>query len=380
MKQIFQFEKFMKPKLQIDSSRLVEIFLNVIKINALSANEKPLADYILNFLKNLGYEVYTDDSNKFTGSNTGNVICKVGDGGDFILTSHMDTARPTENVKPVIQDGKITSSGDTVLGVDNRAGVATLLYVLEKIKKENLDVKNFTVAFTTCEETTLFGSKYLQVNGNIKKGFVFDSGYRPGKFIYSACGAIGFNFKVFGKASHSGISPESGINSLLVSARSISRLPLGRIDEDSTMNIGILKSGSAVNVVPELTEMQGEVRSFNEEKAEKYFKGIIEVFEEEAKKLNARIEYNYYWDFKPYTIKETSEVYREIMRAIEKAGLKPEPRISLGGSDANSLNANGIEAVNIGIGAQNPHSNDEFIFIEDLAKAAEIAINLISKD
>jgi len=380
MKQIFQFEKIMKPKLQIEQSRLIEIFLDVIKINALSAAEKPIAEYILNFLKNLDYEVYTDKSYELTGSNTGNVICIVGDGGDFILTSHMDTARPTENVKPIIQNGKITSSGDTVLGVDNRAGVAILLYVLEKIKKENLNVKNFTVAFTTCEETTLFGSKYLQIDGNIKKGFVFDSGYRPGKFIYSACGAIGFDIKVIGRASHSGISPESGVNSLMVSAKAIARLPLGRIDEDSTMNIGILNSGSAVNVVPELTEMKGEVRSFSEEKAEKYFKEMIEIFEREAKKLNAKIEYNYYWDFKPYTIKETSEVYQEIVKAIEKSDLTPAPKISLGGSDANSLNLNGIEAVNIGIGAQNPHSNDEFIFIEDLVNSAKIALNLILKD
>ncbi len=380
MKQIFQFEKIMKPKLQIEQSRLIEIFLDVIKINALSAAEKPIAEYILNFLKNLDYEVYTDKSYELTGSNTGNVICIVGDGGDFILTSHMDTARPTENVKPIIQNGKITSSGDTVLGVDNRAGVAILLYVLEKIKKENLNVKNFTVAFTTCEETTLFGSKYLQIDGNIKKGFVFDSGYRPGKFIYSACGAIGFDLKVIGRASHSGISPESGVNSLMVSAKAIARLPLGRIDEDSTMNIGILNSGSAVNVVPELTEMKGEVRSFSEEKAEKYFKEMIEIFEREAKKLNAKIEYNYYWDFKPYTIKETSEVYQEIVKAIEKSDLTPAPKISLGGSDANSLNLNGIEAVNIGIGAQNPHSNDEFIFIEDLVNSAKIALNLILKD
>ncbi|MEP0862021.1 MAG: M20/M25/M40 family metallo-hydrolase [Ignavibacterium sp.] len=364
----------------MNPSRLIEIFLQVIRINALSANEKPLADFINSFLSQLGYKVEFDDSSKFTNSNTGNLICKVGSGGDFVLTAHMDTARPTENVKPVIREDRITSSGDTVLGVDNREGVAVLLYTLERVALDKIPVKDFTVAFTTCEETTLFGSKYLGLNGNIKKGFVFDSGYRPGSFIYSACGAIGFNLKIFGRASHSGIAPEKGINSLLIAANAITKLPLGRIDEETTMNIGTLKSGSAVNVIPELTEMVGEVRSFNLDKAEKYFRQLVNTFEDEANKLNARIEYDYFWDFKPYTIKENSDVYKEIVKAITKVGLVPNPKISLGGSDANSLNANGIESVNIGIGAQNPHSNDEFVYVEDLIKSAEIALELVKKD
>ena len=168
-------------------SRLTEIFLEVIKINALSGNEKALADYINSFLTELNFNVEFDNASQFTKSNTDNIICKVGSGGDFLISSHMDTARPTENVKPVITEDRITSSGDTVLGVDNRVGVAVLLYTLEKIRKEKISVKDFTVVFTTCEETTLFGSKYLGVNGQIKKGFVFDSGYRPGNFISSAC-------------------------------------------------------------------------------------------------------------------------------------------------------------------------------------------------
>lgn len=364
----------------MNPSRLIEIFLKVIRINALSQQEKPLADFIYSFLCDLGYNVKIDDSSKYTNSNTGNVICVVGSGGEFVMTAHMDTARPTENVNPILKEDRITSSGDTVLGVDNREGVAVLLYTLEKIAKENIPVKDFTVAFTTCEETTLLGSKYLGLNGNIKKGFVFDSGYRPGKFIYSACGSIGFNLKIIGKASHSGIEPEKGINSLLVASKSITKIPIGRIDDETTMNIGILKSGSAVNVVPEITEMIGEVRSFNLSKAENYLKFLVKVFQDEALKVNARVEYEYYWDFKPYVIKENSEVYRDIIKAITNVGLVPTPTISLGGSDANSLNENGIQSVNIGIGAQNPHSNDEFVLIEDLIKTAEIALTLVKKD
>lgn len=364
----------------MDNQRLIDLFLEVARINALSGNEKPLAEFIKSFLSKFNYNVKEDEAAKFTNSNTGNLICKIGSGGDFVLLSHMDTARPTENLKPIIKDDRIVSSGDTVLGVDNRAGVSVLLSTLEKIAKEKIPVKDFTVAFTTCEETTLFGSKNLGVNGDIKNGFIFDSGYRPGNFIYSACGAIGLKIKIIGKASHSGIAPEKGINSMQIAAKAISQLPLGRIDQETTMNIGLLKSGSAVNVIPELTELEGEVRSFNLKKAEKFFNQLVSIFKEETEKVGAQFECEHFWDFMPYTILETSPVFKETVRAIKKVGLEPTPKISLGGSDANSLNGRGIESINLGIGAQNPHSNEEFIFIEDLIKSAEIALELVKKD
>ena len=296
------------------NQRLIDLFLEIAKINALSGNERPIAVYIKSFLTELGYQVSEDNSRKFTKSNTGNLICKIGNGGNFVILSHMDTARPTENVRPIILEDKIISSGDTVLGVDNRAGVSALLYTLEKISKEKIPVKDFTVAFTTCEETTLLGSKNLGINGAIKHGFIFDSGYRPGNFIYSACGAIGLKIKIIGRASHSGIAPEKGINSMQVAAKAISQLPLGRIDEETTMNIGILKSGSAVNVIPELTEIEGEIRSFDPKKAEENFNLLVNIFKGEAEKVNAKIEIDYFWDFVPYTISESSHVYKETVR------------------------------------------------------------------
>ncbi len=360
----------------MDEHRLIEIFLQVIRINALSGSEKSVADFIRDFLSPYGYSVTEDNSRPHTDSNTGNLIIKSGTGGDFLMLSHMDTARSTEATEAIIANGKITSKGDTVLGVDNRAGVAVLLYLLEKAAKENIS-RNFTVAFTTCEETTLFGSKFLEVPEGITRCFVFDSGYRPGNFIYSSCGAIGFHLTVTGKASHSGIAPEKGINALSAAAKAISKLPLGRIDEDTTMNIGILKSGAAVNVVPEKVELDGEVRSFDMQKAERYFEEVVSVFKAETRLTGAKMEENHFWDFKPYTIRKDAQVYKDVVAAITKAELTPAPQISLGGSDANSLNGRGFPAINLGIGAQNPHSNDEFIFIEDLLKSAEIGLALI---
>jgi len=364
----------------MSTNNLLELFTETAKINALSGNEKPLADFIKTFLSRYNYSIQEDNAYLVTESNTGNLICRIGDGGEFVLTAHMDTARPTHNLKPLIFEDKIVSSGDTVLGVDNRVGVTTLLFLLQKIASEKIPVKNFTVAFTTCEETTLFGSKHLGLNGNIKYGFVFDSGFRPGNFVYSSCGSLGFKIKVIGKASHSGIAPEKGINSLQIAAKAISNLPLGRIDDETTINIGILKGGTAVNVIPEITELDGEIRSFDIDKVESYFKICLDTFKREAEGLGGKIEFDSVWDFKPYSVPEDSYVFKEIKSALEKVGLKPAPRISLGGSDANSLNENGIVSVNLGIGAQNPHSNDEFVYIEDLVKNVEIALELVKEN
>jgi tripeptide aminopeptidase len=155
---------------------------------------------------------------------------------------------------------------------------------------------------------------------------------------------------------------------------------LGRIDEETTMNIGLIKSGSAVNVIPEFAEREGEVRSFDLNKAENYFNSLVNTFKEESESAGAKFELMYDWDFMPFTVPEDAEVYKETISALTKVGLTPTSKISLGGSDANSLNGKGIQSVNLGIGAQNPHSNDEFIFIEDLVTTAEIAFELVKKN
>ncbi len=361
------------------SSRLIDIFLQVASINALSQQEKPVADFIRSFLSHNHFNISEDNSNIVSGSNTGNIICRVGDGGDFVLLSHMDTARPTLKMRPVFTDGKIQSAGDTVLGVDNRLGIAVILYTLEKIVKENIPSKNFTVVFTTCEETTLLGSKSLKLSAQINRGFIFDSSFRPGSFIHSACGSKGFKVKIKGRASHSGIAPEKGINAISVAANAIHKIKQGRIDENTTLNIGKIAGGSAVNVVSEEVLIEGEIRSFDVEKISELAVQVKKIFINEAAKLKAEIEFESDWDFKPYTVDQDNLVFKEISKVLKKVNLPPEPKISLGGSDANSLNELGISSVNLGIGAQNPHSNDEFVFIEDMNKSAEIAMELVKK-
>lgn len=359
--------------------RLLEIFYTLIKIDSLSSYEKNVADYIMPFLTSLGLEPYSDFSNRITGSNIGNVLCKVGNGGNIVLLSHMDTARSTVGVNPIIKDDKITSDGTTVLGVDNRVGIASLLFAIEKHQLNKTPLKDFTLAFTTQEETTLAGSLNLELDENVKCGVIFDSHHRPGNFISESTGSKGFKIKVIGKAAHSGLAPERGIDSIKIASNAISQIEFGRIDPKTTANIGLINGGTATNVVPEETHIEGEVRSFIYENIDNKLNEVKKTFEITAATMSGKIEFESFWNFYPYKILPDSLIYKIVETALENVGLNPTPCTSQGGSDANSLNGRGIECINIGIGAQNPHSNDEFILLKDFAKTAEIALELMKK-
>ncbi|MGB9663983.1 MAG: M20/M25/M40 family metallo-hydrolase [Ignavibacteria bacterium] len=363
-----------------NANEIVSLFISLAKIEGLSRNEGDVSKFIKEFISPFNLRFFEDGANQIDGGNSGNLICEINGGGDFVLLSHMDTARSTKNLSPIIQNGILKSDGTTILGADNRAGITAILYALKKTFENGKPLRPFTIAFTICEETTLSGSKFLKLNDRIKMGFVFDSHLDPGNFIIKSPGALIFKIKIKGKASHAGINPEKGINTIEIASKAISKIKQGRIDEETTLNIGKIYGGEATNVVPELVILEGEIRSFTSSKVNTLILSVQNIFENEAKNAGAGIEFDFKWDFKPYQINPEWDVYKKIVNAITKSGLKPEEKISFGGSDANSLNEKGIPAVNIGIGAKNPHSNDEYILIKHLIEASKIAYQLMNYD
>ncbi len=357
--------------------RIIELFREITVIPGLSGRERKMADYIHSFAKRLGIEIHEDSTNTAWNGDAGNILCPIAGGGDFVMTAHMDTPRPTIDTKVVVDDEKISSDGTTALGVDNRAGVTVLLYTLEKIVREKIPTRGFTLGFTTCEETTLDGSINIPLGENITKAFVFDSSMRPGNVVCESCGAIAFTARFAGKAAHSGIAPEKGINALLAAAKAVSAMPIGRVDGTTTVNVGTMQAGEAVNVIPAEAVIEGEVRSMDLGKVEELVARIHALCKASADELGAGLSFTQRWDFTPFRIVPEDAVYKEIHHAIEKIGLKAVPQISWGGSDANSFNKRGIKAVNIGIGEQNPHANTEFIYLEDLQASADIALELV---
>jgi len=339
-----------------------------------------MVEYLMDFARHRNIPCYEDDAGKRSGSEAGNVIMTLNGGGSTLFMSHMDTARSTENLKPILREDRITSDGYTVLGVDNRLGTTALLAALDQLLSLPGPHPGFTLVFTICEETTLAGSTFLQVPENITQAYAFDSSYRPGKYIRKAPGAMYFDVEVLGKAAHSGIAPEDGINALHLAAKAISSLPLGRVDDDSTMNIGPFSCTAATNVVPPKVSFKGEFRSTSVQRVEELNTFLSEHFKESFRGTGAKYRYEAGWDFHPYSFEEEAPILKRLEKAIEAVGLIPQGITSYGGSDVNVMNGKGIPAVNLGIGAQNPHSNDEFVLYEDLMNTSKLALELFQNE
>jgi tripeptide aminopeptidase len=352
---------------------LIDLFLRVTTLEGRSGAERRVADFVGSFLRDLGLDPVEGDPGAVGGGDAGNVTCAVAGGGDRVLLAHMDTARPTGSTVPRIERDRIVSDGTTALGVDNRAGVAALLHAARTAVRDGC-ARGFTLAFTVCEETTLAGSRNLDLPAGVRHGFVFDSSLRPGHVIVRSPGARRFRARFEGRAAHAGIAPEKGVDALRVAARGIAAIPLGRVDEVTTTNVGTLRAGSAINVVPDLAVLEGEVRSLEVDRVEWVTEAIRGRFESEAERVGARLTFEHDWEFRPYAIGEDAAVRRIAFAAVEAVGLEPIAATSSGGSDANALNAAGVAAVNLGIGAQNPHGDDEFILVADLAAAADLAL------
>jgi tripeptide aminopeptidase len=363
-------------------SPLVDLFLEAIRVDALSLHEAPMALFARRALRDLNIRIIEDDAGRKVGGDCGNLICVpptwTAERPAIALLAHMDTPRSTTGVRPVITNGRIASDGTTILGVDNRAGFSTLLHVLAGHAREETP-GNFIVVFTIGEEIGMYGSKNLDLLPyNVPMAFVFDCSRRPGTFIRSAVGSSLYKATVKGKAAHAGVSPEKGINAIHLAAQALSKLPTGRLSPTMTCNMATISGGTATNVVPEHCIIEGEVRAFAPGPIDDHLAVIDRTFRSVVEPQGGTVTLDTSVDFPPFSLDPSCAVFRRTVDVLSALGLRPNPIDYLGGSDANMLNANGTPAVNLGIGAQNPHANDEFILVEDLEMSATIARALIA--
>ncbi|HXX63168.1 MAG TPA: M20/M25/M40 family metallo-hydrolase [Bacteroidota bacterium] len=364
-------------------SPLVDLFLEAVKIDAVSLHEGPVVRFLRQKLEGLPVQIVEDGTAALVGGQTGNVIC-VPPSFDpsrpaFALLAHMDTPRSTANVRPVINDFQISSDGTTVLGVDNRAGFSVLLHALtEHVRAGRRG--NFVVVFTVAEEIGMYGSKNVDLQPyNVNACFVFDCSKRPGTFIRSAVGSSLYRATFHGKSSHAGVAPEKGVNAIQIAARALADIPIGRLTQTMTSNVGMITGGVATNVVPDSCTVDGEVREFDQHVIDEHLEMLQGRFARVARDLGGSLSFKAQVDFPPFVLDGTSQAYGTIVEVLRSVGLVPNPIEYLGGSDANMLNAKGIPAINLGIGAQNPHGNDEFILLEDMTKSEEIAREIIAR-
>jgi tripeptide aminopeptidase len=349
----------------IERKELIDLFVHLAKINSPSLNERSIADEVKRQFSLFGFTVIEDD--------TGNLICipPLFDASKpcIALCAHLDTVQPTEKLIPVITEEKISTNGTTILGGDDRLGLAVLTYLSKKINKATSPVKNFICVFTVGEELGMYGANHVDLKPyNVTEAFIFDCSKRPGIYIKDGAGCLIFTSTFKGKSAHAGVAPEEGINAIGLAAKAI-----------ATSNVGKITGGGATNVVPDEVIIDGEVRSFTHEKINAQFQLVKNGFEQSING-GGSVSFKSEIDFHPYVHPENSAIVQTMEKALLTVGLTPKGIRYTGGSDANSYNGKGIPAINIGTGAQKPHSFEEFILIEDLIKSTEIAIALIQEN
>lgn len=371
----------------IQEDRLVNEFIELIKIGSESKKEGKLCQLIEHKLIEIGAKVFKDKAGEQIGSDGSNIIAKIEGISNLppiLLNAHLDTVTPGENVHPIIENGIIKSDGTTILGADDKSGIAIILEVLRVLTL----VKHppIEVVFTICEEIGLLGAKNLDYSLiDSQYGYSLDTG----EIDVLTQGAPSHNrllVKVYGVESHAGAAPERGISAIEVASRAIAKMRLGKIDDETTANIGKIKGGTATNIVAGYTEIEGEVRSHSEEKLEELTNHIIQMFREEArdsekviedKKLGARIEENITREYTKFFIPTESPIIQRVIKAGKQIGVDIQTKKGGGGSDANIFNERGIQTVLIGTGMQKVHTKQECIKIQDLVLGAKLLLEIV---
>lgn len=366
----------------INNERLLNTFMEYVKIDSETKNENAIGQRIINDLKELGLEVYTDEAGKKLNSNGNNIYCYAPgttDSEAMLFSAHMDTVTPGVGIEPYIVKNYIKSKGDTILGGDDKAGVVAILESLRAIKENELPHRPIEIVFTICEEGGVNGVKEVEFHRlKAKKGVVLDSGKGPGHIITEAPGQTRIYAEVHGKTAHAGACPEAGISAIIAAAEAVSNMKLLRIDSETTANIGTFKAEGPTNIVSPLVEIIAEARSRSVDKLNEQTEHMINCLKDSCDKYGAKLEYKVENCYYSYVLDPEDEHIKTISDVCGGLGLEVVKLPSGGGSDANVYNLNGIKAVNIGAGMELAHTTDERLNIEDFINAAEVVLKLMT--
>lgn len=366
----------------VNEQRLVDSFLKLTKIDGLCGDEKAIADVLESELRELGFDCKRDDAGARINGSTGNLIAfkkgTVSGAVPITLNAHMDVVASVAGLTHKIENGVISSGGDTILGADDRAGIAVIMEALHVAKDEGIAHGDLQIIFSIGEEVGLYGAKFLDPKLVASKCvYVFDVGKPVGGITVSAPYHDNFTAVIHGKASHSGAEPEKGISAIIAASKAIANMTLGRIDFETTANVGLIKGGSAVNIIPDLCEVKGEARSRNEAKLDALTESIVKALNDAAAEVGAEISINVDRSYRGYLLTEEDQIVKIAMEADRRVGIEPRFIQGGGGSDANILNGKGIPAAPIGTGYEHCHTTNECIEIADLIKSAEVAVAMI---
>ncbi|MFH1039089.1 MAG: M20/M25/M40 family metallo-hydrolase [PVC group bacterium] len=366
----------------IDKKRLEKTFRELAAINGPSLSERPVAVYLKEQFSRIGLPVEEDEAAAAIGGDCGNLVVRL-PGRDpaapgLIIAAHLDTILPTDRLRIVEKNGVFYSDGSTILGADNRAGVAVILECARALIEGEGSPVPLELLFTVGEEKGLFGAKALKKNW--LKGrllYALDSDGPVGRIVNGAPFGVKIAVTIKGTAAHAGIDPESGVSAVVIASRAIAAMKLGRIDEVTTANIGTISGGQAQNIVPELVDVVGEVRSLKEERMLAQAAHMEACFNTAAREAGGEAIFYSHADYSGYYFPEDSYPLELFRRALQSLGMEMTTESSCGASDANIINGLGVPALVLSVGYLKPHTREESLPRVELFKAARLVHELI---
>lgn len=404
----------------MNPQRVLDSFLEMVAIESPSWHEAPMAAYCAEQLAEMGFSVTFDATAAATGSDTGNLIAHLPGTavGRIAFSAHLDTVKPCAGIEAVVETRHIcddvtcrmaevvASTGDTILSADDKAGIAAIFEGVRSTLESGAPRPDITVLLTTCEEQSLLGSSALDpaalawpadlpaasrdtsAEGLLGAGatgtgpvplFVLDADGAPGTIIMGAPYHWTLRARVEGRAAHAGVEPEAGVSAIAIAGAAVAAMPLGRIDECTTANIGRIEGGVAVNIVPAVCTLEGECRSLYEDRVLAQRDAMTAALEEAARRLGGMAEVAWTLDYPATVHAEGDAIVDHLEAAAAACGLPVRHAVSGGGADANVLSTKGADAITLGIGMTNFHSIDEYIEVADLRNMARYVEAIIAE-
>ena len=360
---------------------VAELFLELVRVPSPSGEERVVADQVIEYLQALALPVDEDDVGTRINSTIGNLLCRIepsGEGTPLFFCAHLDTVPPEGPIEPVVEDGVVRNGGGTILGADNKAAVAAMLEATRRIVAENRPHGGIELLFTPKEEVGLRGAEaFDQERLHARLGYVYDHAGPVGEVILGAPYQVKLDASFRGRAAHSGMYPEEGRSAIAAAARAIADLRLGRLDEETTANVGEIHGGTARNIVPERCSFAAEARCHDERKLGELVQEMLETITFAAQVSDCDVETAVDPSARGYRFKRDDEAVRLAAAALERTGFQPTYGLSGGGADANVFNERGLQCLNLANGMTDIHTPDERIAVADLDRMVDVTLALV---
>jgi tripeptide aminopeptidase len=367
-----------------ERERLNQTFAQLCRIESPSGHERACADWVASQLRGMGLDVTEDGAGAEAGSDAGNLFARIpgtAGAGSILLCAHMDTVPLADRVEPVLVDGGWENANDGILGADNKSAVAIIIELARRLTSASQPPPvGVELLFTVCEEVSLQGSRAFDVSRlESSFGYVFDHATAIGELVVASPTHYRVIADLHGRAAHAGVRPEAGRSAVVAAARGIAAMTLGRVDEQTTANVGTIEGGSAINVIPERCRVVAEVRSLDEERAAAVATEMIDHLQDGADREECDLDLEVQRMFSGYRLKPTAPQLAVARRSLAACGYEPREIVSGGASDVNSFQLSGFASMCLADGVQRNHEPTERIAVDALEGMFDVALTLVDE-